>query len=288
MLLWIFISIGAFAHDVTVTAEIKTLLKQFDQELERTPRAAWSLGTSTAYQRLYALRVGRVGARFAPLGSASSRITTIAPGPGKSGQITGGEFPAKTWAITFDDGPHKSRTAPILQVLKAHTVPATFFWLAQNVERLPAVVTQTELFGHSVQNHSYTHADLMTVTDLSLGFEISVANHKLNGVYRRDAHYFRLPYGSGSDDRRVRAKVASERLISVLWNVDSLDWADKNPVSVAERVRKQMLKLGRGIVLFHDIQAHTATATDRLLRALAGSRLTYKTVPEVVEQINGR
>jgi len=263
------------AHQTPEAAAVHSLVKEFDRELERAPRGAWSLERSPAYQKLFALRTGNRSARFAP-------------GTGKAGQIAGGEFPAKTWAITYDDGPHKTNTEKILTVLTSFKVPATFFWVAENVVKLGSVVNTVESLNHSVQNHSYTHPDLVKTTDLALGFEVSVSNQTLKDHYRVDPKFFRLPFGSGSSNARVRKKVAQEKLISVLWNVDSLDWADKDPASVAERVRKQMVQLGRGIVLFHDIQGHTADASARLFRAVQGNGFVYKTIPQVVNQLNGR
>ena len=40
---------------------------------------------------------------------------------------------------------------------------------------------------------------------------------------------------------------------TVIWNVDSEDWADPVPNSVAQRVITEVEKQGRGIILFHDI-----------------------------------
>ena len=40
---------------------------------------------------------------------------------------------------------------------------------------------------------------------------------------------------------------------TVIWNVDSEDWADPVPNSVAQRVITEVEKQQRGIILFHDI-----------------------------------
>ena len=42
-------------------------------------------------------------------------------------------------------------------------------------------------------------------------------------------------------------------LRSVLWNIDSLDWADPVPSSVSDRVLRLVAEEKRGIILFHDI-----------------------------------
>jgi hypothetical protein len=48
-----------------------------------------------------------------------------------------------------------------------------------------------------------------------------------------------------------------------MWNIDSLDWADPVPSSIADRVLRSVDKEGRGIILFHDIH-------ERTVKALAG------------------
>lgn len=257
-----------------------SLLAQFDRELDLAKPGAWSLESSPAYQQLFAIHTGQDHLRFEP-----SKFT---PGPGKDGQMSGSEFPMGTWAVTYDDGPHKTQTEKILGVLSAFNIKATFFWVAENVVKYGSVILAVEQAGHSLQNHSYTHPDLVKTTDLALGFEVSVANQVLKDHYAVDPAFYRLPFGSGGSNARVRKKVAAEKLISVMWNVDSLDWADKNAASVAERVRKQMVKLGRGIVLFHDIQGHTADATALLFKAVEKSKFRYVTIPQIVSQINGK
>ena len=42
--------------------------------------------------------------------------------------------------LTFDDGPSKSVTIPILDILKQNNVKATFFVLGSNAERYPEIV----------------------------------------------------------------------------------------------------------------------------------------------------
>ena len=60
-------------------------------------------------------------------------------------------------ALTFDDGPSE-HTEEIVKILKAHSVPATFFLLGRNVEQLPALVRQIYEEGNEIGNHSYTHS----------------------------------------------------------------------------------------------------------------------------------
>lgn len=59
--------------------------------------------------------------------------------------------------LTFDDGPSKSVTIPILDILKQNNVKATFFVLGSNAERYPEIVKRAYQEGHYIANHSFTH-----------------------------------------------------------------------------------------------------------------------------------
>lgn len=53
-----------------------------------------------------------------------------------------------------------------------------------------------------------------------------------------------------------------------MWNIDSLDWADPVPNSIADRVLRSVEKEGRGIMLFHDIHQRTVKALPLILDRL--------------------
>jgi uncharacterized caspase-like protein len=55
---------------------------------------------------------------------------------------------------------------------------------------------------------------------------------------------------------------------SVLWNVDSRDWADPVPRSIADRVVGEAEQQGHGIILFHDIHARTLEALPLVIETL--------------------
>ena len=77
---------------------------------------------------------------------------------------------------------------------------------------------------------------------------------------------FRFPYGARNAEGK--AMLAEAHLQSVLWNVDSMDWADPIPNSIADRVMREIDKNGRGIVLFHDIHERTVKALPLVMNRL--------------------
>ena len=78
-----------------------------------------------------------------------------------SGPTTGASLPKKILYLTFDDGPNQG-TPLVLDVLKKHNVPATFFinsinlheWYKNEAEKL---VLRTVQEGHTLADHSYDH-----------------------------------------------------------------------------------------------------------------------------------
>ena len=59
--------------------------------------------------------------------------------------------------LTFDDGPTKTATPIILDILKEEKVPATFFVIGSRVEEFPNIVKRAYEEGHFIANHSYSH-----------------------------------------------------------------------------------------------------------------------------------
>ena len=59
-------------------------------------------------------------------------------------------------ALTFDDGPSEG-TPAVLEELARHGVPATFFQLGANVDRLPEIARTVREAGHEIGNHGYAH-----------------------------------------------------------------------------------------------------------------------------------
>ncbi len=222
----------------------------------------------------------------------SGQKRVIFPSTGREGNLLGGNFPNNVWVLTYDDGPKPATTRRILELLHRNGVKATFFWLAQNAVRNPGMIDLAKQLGMELANHSYTHADLHKQSRAGLNKEIIESTDALERAYGQPVRFFRLPYGSGVHNSEVRKTIANRNLIHVFWNVDSLDWQDKNPRSIHNRVTTQMERLGKGIILFHDIHNQSVEASELLVsyikeRNRRGHNLQFKTLEAVVAQING-
>lgn len=192
-------------------------------------------------------------------------------------EIFGLRLPPKTVVLTFDDGPHRQYTDDIVAILKQYGAPAVFFEVGRNIGTIgkdgkatlapgAEVSRKLKAAGFALANHSYTHAQLSKQTGEALKAEILNTDVLLKAVDANRSPLFRFPYGArNAEGLRM---LAAAHLKSVMWNIDSLDWADPVPSSIADRVLRSLDKEGRGIVLFHDIHERTLKALPLVLDRL--------------------
>ncbi len=196
----------------------------------------------------------------------------------ESEEIFGRALPKKTVVLTFDDGPHRVYSDEIAAILKQYGAPAIFFNVGRNLGKLDAegkpklngggAVTKRLIDeGYVVGNHSFTHAQLSKRSGDSLKSEIFDTDTLLKAVDEKRSDLFRFPYGARNAEGRQLLSEA--HLKSMMWNIDSLDWADPVPKSIADRVLRSVDKEGRGIILFHDIHERTVKALPLVLERLA-------------------
>jgi len=193
-------------------------------------------------------------------------------------EIFGAGLPPKTLVLTFDDGPHGTYTNDIAAILKQYGVPGVFFQVGSNLGSIGADGTaklngaRAEISrkllaaGYTLANHSLTHAQLSKRSGAALKTEILGTDTLLKAVDGQRSPLFRFPYGARNDEGLDLLKATQLR--SVMWNIDSLDWADPVPSSIADRVLRTVDKEGRGIILFHDIHERTVKALPLVLDRL--------------------
>jgi len=202
----------------------------------------------------------------------------------KRNETFGTDFPAKSVALTFDDGPHRKYTEQILALLRKYGVRACFFELGKNLGRVDSdnqvqlaptaeVARKVLDAGHVIANHSYSHPELPKLAEADRVQEIERTNLILSKVIGQRPALFRAPYGARN--QAILEEVNGDGLKSVMWNVDSLDWADPIPESIAMRVLHELNKAQRGIILFHDIHRQSVAALPQVLEELIRQNYTF-------------
>lgn len=218
---------------------------------------------------------------------------------------TGRELKQNEFIVTYDDGPHADYTQKIAESWKnsGYTLP-TFFWLTKNVILYPHIAVKLLDNNFPIGLHSYSHADLgnlsaaaslaklnsvnkknyaselKNMTDSKfpswrsekLKYEIVTAKSDYENVINRldpsknfKIKNFRLPFGSGLKSEEIGKLLYKTDMEHFFWAIDSLDWNDKNPLTIKERVLNQMAISKKGIILFHDIHKQSTLATIELI-----------------------
>ncbi|MGA5821315.1 polysaccharide deacetylase family protein [Kitasatospora sp. NPDC094028] len=178
--------------------------------------------------------------------------------------------------LTFDDGPGPN-TAQVLAVLAWYGVPATFFELGQNVAAHPGLTRQVAHQGESVQNHSWSHPDLRTLSAADLKAQILDTDHAIKAQTGATPSCLRPPFGFVDDTVRARAAALGKTV--VLWSVDPQDWSDPGAAAIAQRVL-DAVRPG-SVVLLHDgggDRSQTVAALPAIIGTLQQHGYTFRTL----------
>jgi peptidoglycan/xylan/chitin deacetylase (PgdA/CDA1 family) len=179
-------------------------------------------------------------------------------------------------ALTFDvEFPDRSAWQVdnfdrVLDTLAGAKVRATFFLQGRWVESCPRLAGRVATEGHSLGSHSFSHCDYLWLTDEGIKADVVKAEQTIRQVTGRDPRpWFRLPYGSGQNDPRVRSYLRDLGYECVAWNVLSRDWDPaRSGDDLVESVAGQVASLNQAIVLLHSWPNSTALGLPALLRRL--------------------
>ncbi len=199
-------------------------------------------------------------------------------------EITGAELPPKTVALTFDDGPHPRYTDQVLAILKKYGLHAVFFEIGKNLGTInaanqvtlgPTAAASYRILasGSTIGNHTYSHPLLPKLDQADFAREIDSTSTLLTYVLKSQPVLFRPPYGAAN--AQILSEIQTDKMKTVIWNVDSEDWADPVPNSVAQRVITEVEQQQRGIILFHDIHKVGVDALPIVIDTLLADGYTF-------------
>ncbi len=179
-------------------------------------------------------------------------------------------------ALTFDDGPNKKTTVPILDALKKHNSAATFFVLGNRVSNNTDILRRMLEEGSEVGNHSYNHKELTKISSQELSEQIKNTQDAVVQTTGIEPKLLRPTFGSYNDNLKAQVEMPF-----ILWSVDTLDWKSRNTQKVVQHVLANV-KDG-DIILMHDIYESTAQAAEILIPKLIDMGYQLVTVSELYE-----
>ncbi|NUB00700.1 polysaccharide deacetylase family protein [Azospirillum melinis] len=182
-------------------------------------------------------------------------------------------------ALTFDDGPHRTVTRQILDILNQEGVRATYFPVGRIAERQGDLIHDFVASGHEIGNHSLTHSDLRKMDATGARYEIAETNRILRS-FGANPVLFRPPYGRYSDELLAIAR--DEHMGSVLWSVDTRDWQVRNADKIVSQIK--LGGLPGNVFLMHSTYPSTAQALPRVIAELKAKGCEFVTLSEWLER----
>lgn len=195
------------------------------------------------------------------------------------------ETEEKCLYLTFDAGYENGNTKPILEALKKHQVPATFFVVGNYISTSPDLVKQMVAEGHQVANHTYHHPDMSQIsTQEAFAKELQDLESLYKEVTGEEmVKYYRPPQGKYSASNLEMAREMGYK--TFFWSLAYVDWYQDQQPSREEAFEKLLGRIHPGaIVLLHSTSQTNGEILDELLTKWKEMGYSFKTLDELVSQ----
>ncbi len=176
----------------------------------------------------------------------------------------------KEVVLTFDDGPWPVNTPAVLKALADECTTGIFFPIGKHATYEPELLKKVYAAGHTVGSHTWSHANLnnkklneqQRKDEIEKGF--SAVKWALGGI--SPAPFFRFP--ALQHPPEMVTYLGNRNVAIFSCDLDSFDFKASKPQTVIDTVMRKLGKQGKGIILMHDFQRHTAEALPELLHRL--------------------
>jgi peptidoglycan/xylan/chitin deacetylase (PgdA/CDA1 family) len=188
-------------------------------------------------------------------------------------------------AITYDDGPHTTRTKLIADELEKYGFHATFFVVGNRVDGTKYNGGAAMLYalekGNEIAIHGYTHtAYYGTCSDETYAYEISQTVKAIQKLKSGYTPMLMRPIGGDITETRV----SSCEYSVIMWSVDSLDYKNSFVDGGIENIVNNVMSNVKDgdIILMHDIYENTYEASKVILKRLYDEGYEVVTVSELL------
>lgn len=177
-----------------------------------------------------------------------------------------GDGKEKVIYLTFDAGYENGNTDAILDALKKHQAPATFFLVGNYIETSPDLVKRMVAEGHTVGNHTCHHPNMSQISTKE-AFEKELKD--LEALYEKTTgqpmtKFYRPPQGKYNETNLQMAKDMGYR--TFFWSLAYVDWYENDQPTREEAFEKLLGRIHPGaIVLLHSTSKTNGEILDELL-----------------------
>ncbi|MBC5659460.1 polysaccharide deacetylase family protein [Anaerosacchariphilus sp. NSJ-68] len=192
------------------------------------------------------------------------------------------ETDEKKLYLTFDCGFENGNTPVILDALKKHSAPATFFVVGNYLETSPDLVKRMLAEGHTVGNHTYHHPDMSKISSME---DFSRELNSLEALYQKVtgepiSKYYRPPQGIYSEKNLQMAKDLGYR--TFFWSLAYVDWKQDDQPTHEQAFDKLLTRVHPGaVVLLHNTSKTNGEILDELLTKWEEMGYTFHPLSEL-------
>ena len=213
-------------------------------------------------------------------GTLKNKTVTIAKAkPNTQVTLSRAKVSGSYIAITFDDGPARSNTTRLLDILKERNIPATFFVISGKATSNASLLRRMVSEGHEIGNHTISHPNLAKFSDAKVRRELDGCHKAIVDACGVAPTIFRPPYGAIKSSQKQWI-FDEYGYTTVLWSVDPRDW-QRPGVDVVARRLVEGARPG-GVLLAHDIHEPTIDAMPQALDELLRRGFQFVTVSQLM------
>lgn len=183
-------------------------------------------------------------------------------------------------ALTFDDGPGPY-TSYLLDILRDRGAKASFFVLGSKVAHHTPLLQRMKHEGHHIGNHTWNHPNLTKLSPNDIATEVSHTNDAIRQAVGTAPITIRPPYGASN--AAINSQFAQLGVASVMWSVDTRDWADRNSVIVCQRAVGGAQP--GSIILLHDIHKTSVDAVPCIIDGLQKQGFQFVTIDTLLSNL---
>jgi len=189
-------------------------------------------------------------------------------------------------ALTFDDGPQRTYTEQVLDILERYGVPATFFCVGLYAKAVPEYLARMREQGHAIGNHTWSHPFLPELTKPQFLAQVERTGEAIANACGVAPTLFRPPYGSRSPE--VMGWLAEIDATTVVWDVAPDDWAMPGADTIARLVLDEAQP--GSVVLLHDSggdRGQTVAALPPIIEGLLARGFSFARVDDLMRAGRG-
>lgn len=194
-----------------------------------------------------------------------------------------GSADEKVIYLTFDCGYENGNTEPILDALKKHNAPGTFFVVGHFLESAPEMVKRMVAEGHAVGNHTYHHPDMARISDeVQFKKELESVSEKFKEIIGKDIEtYYRPPQGKYNINNLKMADKFGYK--TFFWSLAYADWNQNSQPSRETAMSKLTERIHPGaVVLLHNTSKTNGEVLDDLLTKWEEMGYTFKPLSHLI------